>query len=336
MQSFWQGKKVLITGGAGFIGSNLAAQLVALGSRVRVVDNLERGKLEYLEPVSNQVEFLQIDLTENRSCEQACRGMEIVFHLASKVGGIGYYLAKPGEVILKNVLMDTLMLQAVLQAKIGFYLYTSSAHVYPIELQLHPDAPPIKEEQAYPANPELSYGWAKLLAEKQIECHIQEGEPLRASIVRLIGAFGKNQDLDLATGSAIPVFCRRAIEYPQRKPFIIWGSGEETRSYCFIDDVVDGMLQSVKKLTEHQLLGPINLGSEERVSIGELAELIVGISGKPIEIVKDTSKPTTIFGQAVDCSKARKLLNGWNPKTSLRAGVEKTYNHVKNRLIGSS
>ena len=230
MDSFWRGKKVLLTGGAGFIGSNLAVRLLNLGSQVRVVDNLERGNLKYLRPIRDDLEFKQLDLTGQEACRLACQEMEIIFHLASKVGGIGYYLQKPGDVILNNVLMDTLMLQAALEVGVERYFYASSAHVYPLELQFSPESPPIKEEQAYPAHPGLSYGWAKLLAEKQIEYHVEEGMPLRAAIIRLIGAFGPNQDLDLETGSAIPVFCRRAVEYPERQPFIIWGSGIETRS----------------------------------------------------------------------------------------------------------
>lgn len=328
---FWSNRKVLLTGGAGFIGSNLAAALVNLGSVVRVADNLERGRLEYLEPVRDKIEFMLLDLTESPACRQAVAGMDIVFHLASKVGGIGFYLSNPGEVILKNMLMDTLVLREALRENIPYYCYASSAHVYPIELQLAADAPPIKEEQAYPANPELSYGWAKLAAEKQIEYQIQEGADLRASILRLVGAYGPNQDIDLQSGSAIPVFCRRAIEYPNTA-FTIWGNGQETRSYCYIDDVIEGMLRSVEKLADYQLVGPINLGKEGRVAIGRLAEMIVEISGKPISIAKDVSKPTTIYGQAVDCSRARDLLDGWSAATTLRQGLERIYRHIQDRL----
>ena len=304
-----------------------------MGSSVRVADNLERGKKEYLAEVLDCLEFLQLDLTENEACRQACHGMEVIFHLASKVGGIGVYLNHPGEVMLCNVAMDTLMLRAALEAGCQRYLYASSAHVYPLELQLSPDAPAIKEEQAYPANPELSYGWAKLLAEKQIEYQIQEGAPLKAAIVRLVGVFGRHQDFDLATGSAIPVFCRRAIEYPNRKPFTIWGTGEETRSYSYIDDVIEGMLLSVTKLGEVPLVGPINLGKEGRITIRQLAEKVVALSGKPIEIEMDLSKPTIIYGQAVDCSQAKNVLEGWTAKTSLEEGLRQVYKHIQGSLL---
>jgi nucleoside-diphosphate-sugar epimerase len=258
--------------------------------------------------------------------------MDVVFHLASKVGGIGYYLTKPAEVLSQNVLTDTFVLQAAVACGVPRYLYASSAHVYPIELQMRPDAPLIREAQAIPSHPELSYGWAKLLGEKQIEYTIAEGYPLRAAIVRIIGAYGPNQDLDLATGSAIPVFIRRAVEYPARKPFTILGSGQETRSYCYIGDVLDALLLAVEKLDEHQLLGPLNVGSEECVAIGDLAREIIAISGKDIEIHHDLSHPTTIWGQALDCSKAHQLLDGWHPRVSLREGLEHTYRHIEKRL----
>lgn len=332
-QGFWQGKRVLVTGGAGFIGSNLTERLVRVGAAVRVVDNLERGKLEYLNGTLHVIEFVRDDLRQQSVCEEVCRDVEIVFHLASKVGGIKYYLDKPGEVLLQNTLIDSHMLQAALANGVHHYLYASSAHVYPIDLQMKPDASPLREEDAIPANPELSYGWAKFLGEKQIECAIAEGKDLRAAIVRLIGAYGKNQDLDLETGSAIPVFIRRAIEYPKLSPFVIWGTGEETRSYCFIDDVVSGLLLAVEKLAEQELVGPINLGSEGRIRMGELAEKVVQISGKPIEIVKDTSKSTVIWGQAVDCAKAREALWGWEPKVSLDEGLRRTFEHIKARVV---
>ncbi|MEE8423464.1 MAG: NAD-dependent epimerase/dehydratase family protein [Thermodesulfobacteriota bacterium] len=330
--NYWSNKKILITGGAGFIGSNLTERLVFLGNKVRVIDNLERGKKKYLKSVLTDIEFLPLDLRQKEACITACKDIEIVFHLASKVGGIGYYLNKPGEVILENSLIDTLMLSASLECNVERYLYASSAHVYPIELQLTPDAAPIKEKQALPANPELSYGWAKLLAEKQIEYYIAEGHELRVSIVRLIGVFGKNQDIDLETGSAIPVFCRRAIEYPDLKPFIIRGTGKETRSYCYIDNVIDGMLISVEKLDDRQLIGPLNLGSEGCIAIDRLARMVIEISGKLIDLQLNTSKATTIWGQTVDCTKAKELLDGWTPKISLYEGLQRTYEDVENRL----
>jgi nucleoside-diphosphate-sugar epimerase len=251
--------------------------------------------------------------------------MDVVFHLASKVGGIGYYLSKPSDVLMQAVLMDAFMLEAALARRVGRYLYASSAHIYPIELQQDVKAVYIKENQDVPAHPELSYGWGKLIGEKQIEYAVAQGLPIRAAILRLIGAYGPNQDLDLATGSCIPVFCRRAIEYPK-------GTGRETRSYCYIDDVLDAMLRSVEKLDDQAMVGPLNVGSEDLVSISDLARTIIKISGKRIPIAFDRSHKTVIWGQALDCSRATKELGGWRAKVSMRDGLGKVYDHIEGRL----
>jgi len=331
----WNSRRVLITGGAGFVGSHLAERLVDLGAHVRVVDNLERGRLEYLSSVESRIEFICDDLRQREVCERACQGIDFVFHLASKVGGIKYYLTRPSEVILDNTLIDTHMLRAALESGVSRYLYASSAHVYPIELQGSPDAPLIREEQAIPAHPELSYGWAKLYAEKQIEYAVMQGTDMHAAIVRIIGAFGPNQDLELETGSAIPVFTRRAIEYPEQQPFSVLGSGAETRSFCYVSDIIEGFLAAAAQMEKRQLVGPVNLGNEDRISIRDLALEIIRISGKDIPITWNSSHPTVIWGQALDCSKTAAELEGWKPVVSLSEGLRRVYEHVQNRLAGT-
>lgn len=322
----------MITGGAGFIGSSLALRLAELGARIRVVDNLERGRLKNLAHFINSIEFLQSDLTHKQACLEACEGMEVVFHLASKVGGIGYYLTHPAEVMSQNILMDTLMWQAAKAYGVGRYLYASSAHVYPRGLQDRPDAPLMKEEDALPAHPALSYGWAKLLGEKLLEYGTTEDNSPGVSIPRLIGVYGENQDIDLEKGSAIPALIRRAIEYPERKPFTVLGTGNETRSYCYISDILDALLLSVEKLDNQKVIGPLNIGCEDRVRIQELAQQIIDISGKQIRIVNDLSHPTTIWGQALDCSRAVEVLDGWYPRISLSEGLRRTYEDIEKRL----
>lgn len=328
---FWKGKKVLITGGAGFIGSNLTERLVKLGAWVRIVDNLERGSLDNLGSILKDVEFRRQDLKNIDVCLDACKNIEIVFHLASKVGSMKYYVTRPAEVLSQTLLVDTNMLQTVERCAIGRYFYASSSHVYPIELQLEPNAPPLKEEQALPANPAVSYGWAKLIAEKQIEYGIVQGYSTRMAIGRIMGAYGKNQDISLERGSSIPVFIRRAIEYPETKPFIVLGTGQETRSYCYVDDVIDAMISCIEKLDNNQLIGPINIGSDERISIRDLVEEVIHISGKDITPVYKAYK-TEVWGQSVDCFKAREVLNGWHSKITLKEGLRNSYLHIKERI----
>lgn len=333
MSGWWRGKRALVTGGAGFIGSNLVARLLAESAQVRVVDNLERGKLMYLGENLGRVEFLKEDLRQPQVASRGCEGVEVVFHLASKVGGIGYYLKRAGEVFRENTLIDHNVCSAALEQGVPYYLYASSAHVYPIGLQRAANAPPIREEQAYPAAPELSYGWAKLLGEKLIECTLSDGHPIRAAIPRIVGAYGPHQDIELASGSAIPVFIRRALEYPRGKPFVVRGTGRETRSYCYVDDVVEALLLSVEKLTEQTLVGPVNIGSGGLISIAELARTVTRLSGKQVEITYDPSEPTRIWGQAVDCSYAHRLL-GWSAKVSLENGLRASFRDIAKRLPG--
>ena len=323
---------VLVTGGAGFIGSHLVPRLLEIGAKVRVVDNLERGRIENLGRSFNSIDFRNEDLRDPAACHRVCDGIDTVFHLASRVGGIGFYLSRPAEVMGDNLLIDINILRAAIAAGVYRYFYAGSAHVYPIELQGSPDSPLIREEQAIPAHPELSYGWAKLMGEKLIEYSLQEGAPLRAAIARIIGAYGPGQDLDLATGSVIPVFTRRAIEYPAQGPFVVLGTGAETRSYCYIDDIIDGFLAAVGKMEEKPLVGPFNLGAEGRITIAELAREIIRISGKNIEITWNTTHPTVIWGQALDCSFASQVLDGWKPAVSLREGLQRVYRHVEAQL----
>jgi len=335
MTSFWIDKRVLVTGGAGFIGSHLVARLLSEGvHQVRAVDNLERGRKEYLQGSlpHPRFEFRQADLRDSQVAQTACQDIDVVFHLASKVGGIRYYVEKPGEVFRDNTQIDHNTWSAAMAQQVPFYLYASSAHVYPKELQTSPDAPPIVESQVYPANPELSYGWAKLMGEQLIEYSMAQGCVTRAALPRLIGSYGPHQDIGLKTGSAIPVFCRRAIEYPACAPFTVLGTGTETRSFHYITDTLDALLLAVEKLTVTLHMPPFNLGSEGRVTIREIAETVIAISGKSIKIQWDTTHPTVIWGQAFDCSLAAQLLDGWRPRISLHEGLEHCYRYVEQRL----
>ena len=322
-------KKILVTGGAGFIGSHLVKRLVERGHEVTAMDNLERGKVEFVENIKS-LKLIVCDLTNYEVMQQFFEDKDIVIHLASKVGGIGVYLDKPYDVMKTNMEMDANVLKAVLEHKIDTYFYASSAHIYPKELQMVADSPMIKESDAYPANPELTYGWAKLIGEKSIESAIVENDWLKVAIARFIGIYGPNQDYGLETGSVIPVFSHRAIKYPE-VPFKVWGTGKETRSYCYIDDALDCIEKMIEAMDTKQLVGPYNVGKGERCTIEDIAKTAVEISGKDIDVEWDTNKKTVIWGQWCDVSKVKEEL-GWEAQTSLKDGMTNVYNNIKNRI----
>ena len=330
MGNFWKNKRVLITGAAGFIGSNLAANLLGCGAQLRLVDNMERGKFEFISKLVSSAQFKLLDLRDYDSCIEAAKDVDIIIHLASKVGGIGFYQSHPFEVMADNLQIDTNMIKASLQCGVTRFFYASSAHVYPLELQMSPECPTISEDQAPPADPELSYGWAKLVGEKTLQFAAQESPEMRIAMARYVGIYGKNQDFQLETGSVIPVFSHRAIRYPEI-PFSIWGTGEETRSYCFIDDAIECTKLMIEKMEEENIVGPLNVGRQELTKIKDIANKLVAISGKDVILEYDESKKTTIWGQLCDCSRAKELL-GWEAKTSLEDGLKVVYEDVKSRI----
>ncbi|MBP7830654.1 MAG: SDR family NAD(P)-dependent oxidoreductase [Kiritimatiellae bacterium] len=332
MKTDWRDKPVLITGGAGFLGANLARRLVEEGARVRAVDNLERGRLEHLEGLRDRIEFIEMDLRDPAAARRAAEGMQYLFHFAARVGGIQVYLDHPGSVLLNNLAIDRNVFHAAVEARVPSFVYAGSAHVYPEARQQTPDSEPLKESDALPAQPALTYGWGKLVGEVALAGLAAEHSGFNVSLARIMGAYGYHQDTDPATGSVIPVFCRRAALWPKEKPFRIRGTGRETRSYIFVDDVLDALLLSVDAQERLQVVGPFNLANEGRATIAEIAELVVKVSGKDIEPTYDPSVPTALWGQAADCALARELLGGWTSKVSLEEGLRRMYRHIEARL----
>ncbi|MBI1884950.1 MAG: NAD-dependent epimerase/dehydratase family protein [Chloroflexi bacterium] len=324
---FFEGRKVLVTGAAGFIGTNLVERLVRDGAVVRAADSFERTGRTHVASLVDAAEVLEGDLRDRDSCLEACRGAEVVFHLAARAGSSDYYRRHPATVLNENLVIDAQVLEAARRRGVERYFYTSSVFVYPRQYQMGPEPRPLREEDALPASPPLSYGWAKLMGEKALEYAVGEDHSFRAAVFRLIGAYGPHQDLDDERGSVIPVLIRRAIEYPAQ-PFAIRGAGQELRSFCYISDVIDAMLLAVEKLDGVRLLGPLNVGSEESVPIINVVEEIVRMSGKSIPIVQ-LPAAGPVWSQAVDCSRAREALDGWTPKVPLAEGVRRTFAYVE-------
>ena len=329
----WDKLNFLITGGCGFIGINLIERLVELGTRkIRVVDNIEREKNNHSILYNNKVEFFNIDLRDKSKGIEIYNDIDIVVHLASKVGGVGYYKKYPADVLLHNTLIDGHVLESVRKSNVWGYLYASSAYVYPLERMQDPYSEALNEDDLTSAVPAVSYGWAKLIGEQAVQYAVAQDKSLRAAIFKLANPYGPNQSINLERGSIIPVLIRRAVEYSKFKSYSIFGTGEETRSFCYISDVIDCMIISIEKMNDSYLIGPLNIGSEERIRIIDLARKIIEISGKDIDLKTiPASRPFTM-SQTLNCSLARNTLSGWKPRVSLDNGLRKMYSHIEKRL----
>lgn len=316
-------KKVLVTGGAGFIGSHLVRRLLDLGSEVYVADNLSRGRRENLEPFLDEVHFYLVDLTKLENCLQATEEVDSVFHLAASVGGIHYILKENVGGLTPSLLMNTNMLEAARINDVERFLFTSSACVY---REKRSALNRFREEDANPANPLTTYGWAKLMGEIQCETyHLDYG--MKCSVVRIFNAYGENENLDPRWSHVIPSLIRKAILYPQEE-FSIFGDGEQERGFLYVQDCVEGLILGMEKTVDAD---PINLGSEEVVSINELAKKIINISGKIIETRYDLSGPQGTHKYCADTTKMKQAL-GWTPQTSLDEGLERTYQWAEREL----
>ena len=328
----WQDLRVLVTGGAGMIGSALVRRLVKLKASVTIADNLWRGTIDNLcqsgEPlVDLNNSFHQVDLTDYHACIEVATAQDLVFHLADVVAGIDYVFGNQLSLFHQNVLMNTNMVHAAIASHVPDFIYVGTACSYPYDKQEVLGAPPFKEEDAFPANPESSYGWSKLMGE--YECELAQKEDLlRVGILRLHNVFGPRTDLSPATSQVIPALIRKCIRYPQ-EPFVVWGSGMQRRAFVYVDDVVDSLVGLYEKGMNK---GVIQIGPNTSTSISEIAEHLVEISGKDIPIVYDTSRPEGDVDRAADWSKAQETL-GWHPTTPLRDGLHATYEWCKDKLV---
>lgn len=325
-------KRLLITGGLGFIGSSLAKHYasVKLFDQIIVLDNLSRGSRENIRGYEDKIQVFIGDLTDKESCVDAFFGIDTVIHLAASVGGISLYENKPFSVAFDNTSIDLNAISLSKQTGVKNFLYASSTHVYPHHLQMTADSRPLVESDAVGGGQYLSYGIEKLYIEKLLESLYKENKGMNIGIARYCGIFGPNQDIDINNASLIPALCHRAALHPI-KEYTIRGNGEETRSYCFIDDAVEATALMLLKMDSKGFVGAYNVGSPHKYTVYEIASLIGKISGKDLEPIRDPSIKASIMGQSCSID-AIEMDLGWTPKTLFSSGLEKVYKNVCERI----
>lgn len=313
--SFWKDKKVLITGGAGFIGSHLTELLVNAGADVRVADNLENGSLENLKACVKKIEFLKVNLNNLSACRKVSKGCEIVMHLAAKVGGVGYNVKHQGTMFTANVILNTNMMEAARLEGIKRYLCVSSACVYPRYCTI-----PTPEKEGFKDDPEptnFGYGWSKRIAELQARAYLQEFD-MGIVIVRPYNSYGPRDHFQLDKAHVIPALINKVASGTD--PLIVWGDGEQTRSFIYVTDIVNGMMLALEKGASGEVY---NIGSEEEIKIKDLVSLIVKIFGSSIKVKFDLKHLGGQPRRNADISKAKKML-GFHPEVSLEQGLKET------------
>ncbi len=322
----WEKKKVLVAGGAGLIGSHIARTLANKGAVVTVADNLSSGSRKNFEDFKNKIEFVSADLRSEVNCTKFSKGKDYVFQLAANMGGIGYITAVGADIMRDNILINVNMVDASFKNKVKEYFYSSSACVYPEYRQKDAAVTPLKESDAIPADPDQFYGWEKLATEKLCEAY-QKDYGMNIRMARFHNVYGEVfTAFDKDKGKAPCHIIMKVLRYPQRD-FVLWGDGKQTRSFLYIDDCVEGVL----KLMDSDYMKPVNIGSDRLVTIDELAEIIIKISGKNIEIKHDLSKPQGVRGRNADITLVKKEV-GWEPKVSLEEGLKRTYDWAKTRI----
>jgi nucleoside-diphosphate-sugar epimerase len=314
--------RVLVAGAGGFIGHHLVGYLVKKGYWVRGVDI----KYPEFEPTPAH-EFQLLDLRGYGNCAEACDGVDQVYQLAADMGGIGYITSHHAEILRNNALINLHMLEAARAARVKQYLYTSSACIYPQGLQNNADVTPLKEEDAYPADAEPGYGWEKLFAELASGYYRQD-YGLATHIVRFHNIFGPLGTYDGGREKSPAAICRKVALARDVDEVEVWGDGEQTRSYCFVDDCVEG----IYRLMQSDFYEPLNLGQDRLISINELVDIVAGIAGKKISKKHDLSKPQGVRGRNSDNTKLRRVLN-WEPEVSLETGLAATYRWIQEQLV---
>jgi GDP-D-mannose 3', 5'-epimerase len=315
-------RRVAVTGAAGFIGTHLVAYLKRQDCWVRGIDLVPPRH-----GASVADEFLLLDLTGSAACARAVTGVDLAFLLAANMGGIAWTHAAPAQILHDNLLISTNSVEACRRDGVRTAVYASSACVYPRRLQRRPDSPPLREEPVFPADPDEEYGWEKLTTEMLARTY-RTTYGLDIKVARLHAIYGPLGAYEGARAKSLGALCGKvaAIDGPAGA-VDVWGDGTQTRSYCYIDDCVEGLW----RIANSDLDVPVNLGSSERVSIAELVGRIAQVAGKDVSPRFLPAEVVGPRGRSSDNTLCRRRL-GWAPSTSLDAGLRATYTWVAEQV----
>lgn len=318
-------KRIVVAGAGGFIGGHLARKLADMGHHVRAVD--KKPLTEWYQ-VHENCDNLVLDLNIKENCYTAVNGYNEVFNLAADMGGMGFIENNKADCML-SVLINTHLLMAARDLGVARFFYASSACVYNATKQTDVDNPGLKEEDAYPAMAEDGYGWEKLFSERMCR-HFHEDFGLTTRVARFHNVYGPFGTYDGGREKAPAAMCRKVIDGKMngKDEIIIWGDGLQTRSFMYIDECVEGIM----KIMYSDIEVPINLGSEEMVSINQLVDIVEEIADYKMKRTYDLGAPKGVRGRNSDNTLIRELL-GWDPKYPLADGMKKTYDWIKEQTI---
>jgi len=320
--------QVAVTGGAGFLGSHVSRMLMDDGNKVKIIDDFSTGTESNLRDVGVNTEIIRGDLRDPRFARDSLRGADAVYHFAAEVGSVQYLHGSAERELYAfqtNLSIDTNVLRACVENNIRTIVYASSVSVYPKHLQMISSAPFKEEDSEKIVEPEGGYGWSKYVAEKQLEMMTNAN----VGVARIFHAYGKNIYLNEAKSQVIGSLMRKAIVYP-KEGFEVWGDGTQKRCFVYVDDVCRA-LKLIHEYVAKDAKLTVNVGSQDEISIEELARKIISLSAKEIPLKFDQSKPTGVLQRIPSLEKIERTL-GWKPKTSFDEGLGITYDWASCRL----